>query len=71
MFKWDVAEKLVTETTWRRLQAVEALRCGQTEAPETEAVTPVSIEVVPSLPYGAGICLAFLSTAAIFVTVSL
>lgn len=46
MFKWGVAEELVTETTWRRLQAVEALRCGQTEAPETDAVTPVSIDVV-------------------------
>ena len=47
MFKWGVAEELVTETTWRRLQSVEALRCGQTEAPETEAVTPVSIDVGP------------------------
>ncbi len=46
MFKWGVAEELVTESTWTRLRSVDALRCGQTDAPETNAVTPVPIEVV-------------------------
>ena len=46
MFKWGVSQELVSESTWTRLKSIEALRCGQTEAPETEAVTPVAIEVV-------------------------
>ena len=46
MFRWGVAEELVTESIWTRLRSVDALRCGQTDAPETEAVTPVAIEVV-------------------------
>jgi len=46
MFRWGVAQELVSESTWTRLRSVDALRCGQTEAPETEAVTPVPIQVV-------------------------
>ena len=46
MFRWGVAEELVTESIWTRLRSVDALRCGQTDAPETEAVTPVAIDAV-------------------------
>ena len=46
MFRWGVAEELVTESTWTRLRSVDALRCGQTDAPETNAVIPVPIDAV-------------------------
>jgi len=42
-WKYAVSQELVEETTWRRLQSVEALRIGQTEAKETEPVLPVDI----------------------------
>lgn len=46
IFKYAVSQELVPESAWTRLKSVESLRVGQTEAPETEAVRPVSIEIV-------------------------
>lgn len=46
MFKYAVSQELVATNTWQSLKSVEALRAGQTEAPETEPVKPVAIEVV-------------------------
>lgn len=45
-FRWGVSQELVDESTPRRLRTVEPLRCGQTEAHETEPVKPVAIEWV-------------------------
>ena len=46
IFKYSVSQELVGESTWSRLKSVESLRTGQTEAPETNTVKPVSIDVV-------------------------
>jgi integrase len=46
MFKYGVAEELVTESIWQRLKSVEPLRRGETAAPEPEPVKPVSLEAV-------------------------
>lgn len=46
IFKWGVAQELVEESTWNRLLSVESLRYGTTEAPETEPVVPVDLQVV-------------------------
>lgn len=46
IYKWAVAQELIEESTWTRLKSVEPLRCGQTEAPETTPVVPVSLEHV-------------------------
>jgi integrase len=54
MYRWAVAEELVPETTHRALAAVPGLQQGRTEAPETEAVKPVAVEIVeatlPKMP---------------------
>lgn len=47
VFKWGVARKMVPETVWRALCAVEGLRVG--EACETEPVRPVSEEQISAL----------------------
>ena len=46
IWKYAVAQELVAESCWRRLRAVEALRIGQTAAPEKEPIGPVDIAVV-------------------------
>ncbi len=46
MFKHAVSQELCDVETWQRLKSVEPLRAGQTTAPETAPVEPVSIEVV-------------------------
>ena len=46
IWKFAVSQELVDESSWRRLRAVEALRAGQTEAPEKEPIGPVDIAVV-------------------------
>ena len=46
MFKYAVSQELCENATWQRLTSVEPLREGETEAPESEPVRPVSIDVV-------------------------
>ncbi len=46
IFKRAVSQELVESSTWQRLKSIEPLRQGQTTAPETEAIKPVSIELV-------------------------
>lgn len=46
LFKYGVSQELVSGSTWQNLKSVEALRIGQTEAPETDPVKPVAIDVV-------------------------
>ncbi len=46
MFKYAVSQEMVKPETWQRLKSVEPLQIGQTEAPETEPIKPVAIEVV-------------------------
>ncbi len=46
LFKYAVSQELASVNTWQALRSVEALRAGQTEAPETEPVRPVAIEIV-------------------------
>lgn len=46
MFKYAVSQELVNESTWQRLRSVEPLREGQTTAPETDPVEPVSLDIV-------------------------
>lgn len=46
MFKWAVAEELVSEAVLVRLSALEPLRFGQTEAPEREKRQPVPLALV-------------------------
>lgn len=46
MFRWAVAEELVSEAVLVRLSALEPLRFGQTEAPEREKRQPVPLAVV-------------------------
>jgi integrase len=46
MFKYAVSQELIDTETWNRLQSVESLRAGQTEAPDRDDVKPVSIEMV-------------------------
>jgi hypothetical protein len=40
MFKWAAGEELVPGSVWMDLRAVDGLRAGRTEAPETEPVGP-------------------------------
>ncbi|MFO0947709.1 MAG: site-specific integrase [Planctomycetota bacterium] len=52
MFKWGVAEELVSPMVLHGLQAVAALTRGRTVAREPEPVEPVPIEIVEAtLPY--------------------
>src|SRR5204863_215918 len=52
MFKWVVAEELVSEATWRALTAVRGLQKGRCQARETEPVEPVELEEVEkTLPH--------------------
>lgn len=46
MFEWGVSEEMIEESTWNRLTSVKPLREGQTEAPESNARKPVSLDVV-------------------------
>ncbi|HUG70770.1 MAG TPA: site-specific integrase, partial [Pirellulaceae bacterium] len=46
IWKFAVSQELVKESSWRRLRSVEALRAGQTAAPEKEPIGPVDIAVV-------------------------
>lgn len=41
VFRWGVAEELVDGNVLHRLKAVEALKRGRTDAPDTEGVKPV------------------------------
>jgi integrase len=41
MFKWAAGEQLIAISTWQALTAISGLRCGHTEAAETEPVTPI------------------------------
>ncbi len=46
MYKYAVAEELVGQDVWQRLQSLEPLRAGQTTAKEREPVKPVPIQCV-------------------------
>lgn len=46
MFKYAVSQELVDESSWRKLKSLDGLREGQTDAPETEPVRPVSLSDV-------------------------
>ncbi len=46
IWKHAVSQELVGESAWNRLGSVEALREGQTEAPEPDPVMPVPLDVV-------------------------
>jgi len=49
VFKWAVAEELVSSTVYHGLQAVSGLRFGRTKARETEPIKPVADEHVDAL----------------------
>jgi integrase len=52
MFRWAVAEELVSVDVYQRLLAVEGLRRGVTDARETRPIEPVSDDVVEAtLPF--------------------
>ncbi len=46
IFKWAAAQELADERAYNRLKMVDALREGETEAPETDDVQPVPINHV-------------------------
>ena len=46
VFKWAVAKELVPPDVWQRLQAVEGLKRGRCEAPDTPDIEPVADEIV-------------------------
>lgn len=46
IFKYAESQELVASSAWKRLESVETLREGHTEARESEPVTAVAIEVV-------------------------
>jgi integrase len=54
MFKWGVAEELVSAETYQRLATVTGLRKGRSEARETVPIRPVGTNIIqatlPSLP---------------------
>jgi integrase len=54
VFRWAVTEEIIPETVHRALAAVPGLQQGRTEAPESEGVKPVAVEVVqaalPKMP---------------------
>ena len=43
MFRYAVSEELVEDSAWNRLKSIEPLKEGQTTAPETQRVKPVSL----------------------------
>jgi integrase len=52
LFRWAVAEELISEPVYRALMAVPGLQCGRSPARETEPVRPVADAVVQvTLPY--------------------
>ncbi|MFH1745825.1 MAG: site-specific integrase [Planctomycetota bacterium] len=52
VFKWAVARQLVPPSVWHGLQAVEALRQGESGAPEPKVVRPVpDVYVDATLPH--------------------
>lgn len=46
IWRYAVSQELVNASTWERLRSVEALREGETNAPETEPTAPVDLEIV-------------------------
>ncbi len=51
-FKWAAANEMVPESAFRKLVPVEGLRQGRTDAPESDPIKPVPIEVVEAtLPH--------------------
>lgn len=46
MYRYAVAQELVSESAWQRLKSLEPLRYGQTAAPEHAPVQPVPLEDV-------------------------
>ncbi len=46
IFKWGLKKKLVSQEVFWSLKAVEGLRNGYTDAPESKKIKPVSIESV-------------------------
>lgn len=54
VFRWAITEELVPETVHRALASVSGLQQGRTEAPESDGIKPVEVEVVeatlPKLP---------------------
>jgi integrase len=46
VFRWAVTEEIVPETVHRALASVPGLQQGRTEAPESEGVKPVAVEIV-------------------------
>ena len=54
VFRWAVGEELAAPELFQRLQAVEGLRAGQTEAPDRAPVRPAVLDdvdrVLPHLP---------------------
>jgi hypothetical protein len=52
VFKWAVAEELISPSVYHGLQAVAGLQYGRTEAHETEPVRPVpDLYVAATLPF--------------------
>jgi integrase len=52
IFKWAAGEELIPGSVWQDLRAVDGLRFGRTEAPETDPVAPVPAWVVrATFPY--------------------
>ena len=49
MFKFGVAEEIVSATVLHALQSVDGLREGRTEAPDYEPIKPVSDEQIELL----------------------
>jgi integrase len=46
IWRYAVSQELIESTNWEKLRSVEPLRIGQTEAPETDPVRPVNLEIV-------------------------
>jgi integrase len=52
LFKWAVSAELVNVTTHQRLKTVEPLRIGESDAYDTDPVTPANLEHVrKTIPY--------------------
>jgi integrase len=63
VFRWGVAQQLVSSDVYAALEAVEGLRRGKSKAFETEPVTPVDHDVVDAtLPHLGSIVRAMIET---------
>lgn len=52
MFKWAVGQEMISSETWQALCAITGLRCGKTEARESQPIKPVPEEFVSAVfPY--------------------